>query len=173
MNENIENPLDNPDLKDSARARKTGGGKETIFIVIGIFLLAVLTLGVYLIYLGKESATAKLGFVEQRMTALEQRLASIEKQQVKLREEPAKPAPEKAEASEKAPAEKEKTPVASSLQPSSEKKRYHEVQKGETLFCISRKYGISVDDLRWANNLSSEATLLRGQRLLISPPAKG
>jgi len=173
MNENMENQLDNPDQQNSPRTRKTGGSKETIFIVVGAFLLAVLTLGVYLIYLGKESAAAKLGFVEQRMTALEQRLALLEKQQVKLREEPVKAPPEKVETLEKVPAEKEKPPGAASLTPPSEKKRYHEVQKGETLFRISRKYGISVDDLRRVNNLSPEATLLRGQKLLISKPAKG
>lgn len=42
----------------------------------------------------------------------------------------------------------------------------HEVQKGETLSLISRKYGVSVADLKKANNLKSDQVAL-GQQLSI------
>ncbi len=48
-------------------------------------------------------------------------------------------------------------------------KRTHKVAKGETLYAISRKYGTTVDKIKAANNLTSDA-LKVGQRLTI--PAK-
>jgi LysM repeat protein len=45
---------------------------------------------------------------------------------------------------------------------------YHEVERGETLFSISRKYNISVDQLKEWNGLSSNAISV-GQRLRTLP----
>ena len=44
---------------------------------------------------------------------------------------------------------------------------FHEVQKGETLYSISRKYGISVGELCSENNLSTSAVIKTGQKLKI------
>ena len=44
---------------------------------------------------------------------------------------------------------------------------YHEVQAGDTLYGISRKYGVSVNDLMRWNNLSSRSILQPGQKLKI------
>ena len=46
--------------------------------------------------------------------------------------------------------------------------RYHTVQKGETLFKISKKYGITVEELRKLNGLSGGQSVRTGQKLLIS-----
>ena len=46
---------------------------------------------------------------------------------------------------------------------------YHEVVAGETLYGISRRYGLTVDELRRLNKLELEATIYPTQRLLISP----
>jgi LysM repeat protein len=44
---------------------------------------------------------------------------------------------------------------------------YHEVKAGDTLYGISRKYGVTIEDLiRW-NNLSSKAVLQPGQKIKI------
>lgn len=43
----------------------------------------------------------------------------------------------------------------------------HTVKKGETLYAISRMYGVSVSDLRAANGLGSSSVLLVGQKLSI------
>ena len=45
---------------------------------------------------------------------------------------------------------------------------YHTVAAGETLYSISRRYGLKVDDLRRANNLDKGTTILPGQKLIIS-----
>ncbi len=43
----------------------------------------------------------------------------------------------------------------------------HLVQKGETLYSISRKYELTVQELRTANNLSEKDVLKAGQKLII------
>ena len=49
------------------------------------------------------------------------------------------------------------------------KGRYHEVRSGETLYRISRQYGISLDELCRLNNLSPEQAIHPGQKLLVAP----
>jgi len=44
---------------------------------------------------------------------------------------------------------------------------FHEVAEGETLFKISRIYGVSVDDLRRWNNMHPDEGIRSGQRLRI------
>ncbi len=44
---------------------------------------------------------------------------------------------------------------------------FHEVKKGETLYSISRKYGISVGELCSANNISTSSVIKTGQKLKI------
>jgi LysM repeat protein len=43
----------------------------------------------------------------------------------------------------------------------------HEVRKGDTLFSISRRYGMSVDGLRKLNDLSSRDAIYPGQKLKV------
>ena len=49
-----------------------------------------------------------------------------------------------------------------------EKKQYYEVKGGDNLFRISKKYGLSVDELARMNNLHEEELILVGQRLVVS-----
>ena len=46
---------------------------------------------------------------------------------------------------------------------------YHEVLAGETLYDISRRHGITVDELRRLNQIEPEAIIYPKQRLLICP----
>ncbi|MBN2653786.1 MAG: C40 family peptidase [Nitrospirae bacterium] len=46
--------------------------------------------------------------------------------------------------------------------------KYHIIKKGDTLTRISKKYSVSVSELKRLNNMKS-ASLKRGQKLLISP----
>ena len=62
---------------------------------------------------------------------------------------------------ETGPATPEK-PIAKSKMP------YHEVSRGETLYRIGKKYGISVDELRRLNNLNQNQTIHPGQKLLVN-----
>jgi LysM repeat protein len=60
-----------------------------------------------------------------------------------------------------------KQPVASKKAESTTK--FHQVQTGETLYGISRRYGLSVDQLRTYNNLAANAAIYPGQKLKVSP----
>ena len=51
--------------------------------------------------------------------------------------------------------------------PSTAEKRSHTVRKGETLFGIAKKYGVTVDELRRKNKISREKDIFPGQTLLI------
>lgn len=48
----------------------------------------------------------------------------------------------------------------------------HTVQKGETYYAISRKYGITVDELCAANSCTTSDVLKAGQKLVIPEPEK-
>lgn len=48
---------------------------------------------------------------------------------------------------------------------------YHVVQRGETLWILSQRYGVTIADLRRWNGLERDDILRVGQRLLVAPPA--
>jgi membrane-bound lytic murein transglycosylase D len=64
------------------------------------------------------------------------------------------------------------TPQASSNSPSTSqaKRSTHTVSQGETLFAISRKYGITVEELKSWNNIGSQNIISIGQKLVIFKP---
>ena len=47
------------------------------------------------------------------------------------------------------------------------KARYHRVRAGESLYGISRRYGVTIEELRRLNKLPKEATIYPDQKLLI------
>lgn len=58
-------------------------------------------------------------------------------------------------------------PVSPKVQPAQPTKIYHTVGKGETLFAISKKYGITVEELKQWNNIGAQNIITIGQRLVI------
>jgi LysM repeat protein len=100
----------------------------------------------------------------QRVEALSQRIAALEKRTQPAVESKAKPSPPPK------PAVESKAKPSSPPQPAaSSEKQYHTVQKGETLYRISKKYDISVEELQKLNNLSPGQALHTGQKLQVSP----
>ena len=63
-----------------------------------------------------------------------------------------------------------KQPVASKKAESTTP--FHEVKAGETLYGISRRYGLSVEQLRAYNSLAANAAIYPGQKLNLSPRPK-
>jgi hypothetical protein len=47
--------------------------------------------------------------------------------------------------------------------------KYHIVRAGETLYSISRGYGLSVDELQKFNDLKNDITIYPGQKIVINP----
>ncbi len=97
--------------------------------------------------------TGAEGALAEKIETLTRRVEALEKKSVFAGKPPA-------------PAVKEKTKKETTAAAS--KKRYHEVKKGETLYQISRTYGISVTELRNINNLSAEQSIQPGQKLQVS-----
>jgi len=62
----------------------------------------------------------------------------------------------------------EKPKAAQKEKAASSGKKVHTVQKGETIYGISKKYGMKPDDLRKLNNLGAEDTVKPGQKLVVS-----
>jgi membrane-bound lytic murein transglycosylase D len=46
----------------------------------------------------------------------------------------------------------------------------HTVKQGDTLYRISRRYNLSVDQLREYNKLGAKAAIYPGQQLNVAPP---
>ena len=65
--------------------------------------------------------------------------------------------------------ESDQKPVPESHDETGTNIRYHQVLAGETLYRISLKYGLTVEELRRINKIAPEAVLYVGQRLIVSP----
>ena len=99
--------------------------------------------------------TERLDQLEANMTARINNMAN------QLNTAPAKPvaaATPKTEAAAPAPALKKET-----------KAKIHTVKQGDTLYRISRRYNLSVEQLRQYNKLDSKASIYPGQKLNIAP----
>ncbi len=100
--------------------------------------------------------TERLDQLEANMTA---RINNMVKEINTL---PPKPAPEsvqKAETPKQAPAAKIET-----------KAKMHTVKQGDTLYRISRRYNLSINQLREYNKLGAKAPIYPGQQLYVTPP---
>jgi hypothetical protein len=98
-----------------------------------------------------DSMEEKLALLTQDM---EKRLTEMEKKRLTA---VAPPPPKKP-----APPRKAETVKAKPVQ-------YHTVQKGDTLYSLSRRYGLTVDRMRRINSLKADEPLKLGQKLRVTP----
>jgi LysM repeat protein len=146
-------------------------------------LLVVFAFGIFY-FLGKRPRGDELSLLQSKVIDLEQKNAQLEKQLGELQGKIGAIAPasdlilqmealsKKVEALEKQKqptAELKAKPSAPSKPAVLTEKQYHTVQKGETLYRISKQYGISLEELRKLNNLSEDQPIYTGQKLRISP----
>ncbi len=106
--------------------------------------------------------TERLDQLEANMTARIKNLAT------QLNTAAATAAPEAVKKAEAAPKAKpaKAAPAAKKQAPA----KMHTVKQGENLYRISRRYNLSVDQLRQYNKLDSKAAIYPGQKLKISAP---
>jgi membrane-bound lytic murein transglycosylase D len=102
--------------------------------------------------------------IKELKQKVEEYKAAIEEQLTKLTQRVAEKSP--AIEAAKAPVQEKAAVQEKAIH--GEGTRYHTVSRGETLFSISKKYGISVAGLRRLNNLKEGQNIQTNQKLLIS-----
>jgi LysM repeat protein len=173
---------DSPDDRtDSLKRRRIGSDRDRLLPAIIIVLLVVIFAG-GIIYFFTRRSTQGDATLQSKIASFEEKIMGLEKQIVDLQGKSAAGAPDpsllhrvdalsqKVEALEKRsePTTELKTKPSPPKLPVKDQKRYHTVQKGETLYKISKKYGITVTELRKLNGLSESQSVRTGQKLLIS-----
>ena len=158
------------------------GNSRFLQILLGSLLILIF-LGGILYFLGKRTTGGEASPLQLRVAALEQKMAGLEKQLAELQgkitpsgSDPALLQRVDALTQRVEAMERQKQPAAGSRAKSSlpskpavsTEKQYHTVRKGETLYWISKKYGITVEELQKLNNLSAGQPIRTGQKLLVS-----
>jgi LysM repeat protein len=165
----------------SPRRRRIGSGSDKLLPAIIIILLVVIFAGGIIYFFTRRSAQGD-ATLQSKIASFEEKIAGLEKQIVDLQGKSVAGAPDlsllhrvdalsqKVEALEKRsePTTELKTKPSPPRSEVKAQKRYHTVQKGETLYKISTKYGITVQELRKLNDLSESQSVRTGQKLLIS-----
>ncbi len=128
-----------------------------------------------------DTGMARLERKEKEMASISERMAQLESALTKKVDQlsrdmsrPAakqvEPAAPKPEGGVHKPEPMVQKPAAPARVEKDSKARMHAVQKGETIYGISRKYGISADQLMKANKLNPNDPIKPGQQLVL--PAK-
>ena len=168
----------------SPKRRGSGSGSSKYLRILLVVFLVLIFAGGILYFLGRQPASSDATLLQSKIIALEQRIAGLEKQIVEVHGKISTSSPDPAllqrvdalwqkvevlERQKQPTAEPKAKPPTSSKPTVSAEKKYHTVQRGETLYGISKKYGMGVEELRKLNNLSKDLSLRTGQKLLVSP----
>ena len=113
----------------------------------------------------EKTLTQLAGGLERVRSDVSSRLDQMRKELSSLEQRPAQPAPKPAEASK--PEESRKPQATAQAEP---KRKVYEVAAGDTLFGISHRYGLTVEQLRTYNKLGPDAVIQPGQKLFVGPP---
>ena len=140
--------------------------RPSIVLVVLFLSVTVFTFG----GCGGETTTEALDLINGRLEQLEQKIAQLEAQSAETKEylttlgSYTKALEERtdtlAEHIDKDPLPKQTV--------SQEKKQYHKVVRGDTLYSISRKYGLSVEEMCRLNNLKQNQSIQPGQKLMVT-----
>jgi LysM repeat protein len=106
-----------------------------------------------------EAAAKKMDAVDSQIKGLQQSVSKVEGAQRSLAERIDKLAQK---------AEKPSAPQAAQKKPSAQAK-LHEVQPGETIFSIAKKYNLSAEQFLKLNNMTNKDTLQAGQKVVVAP----
>jgi anti-anti-sigma factor len=168
--------------EDFQKTTRPNGSKiPLLLIAAGVFLFLILLI-VYMTRDGSSDVQAlnkKVSFLEQKVAQLEgqsKELSNIPGKMESLR----KDLTDRSQEFEKGLAEvrqqiesvsqKVTPPSQPRPKPAEKKPQYHTVVRGETLFGISKKYGLSVEELRRLNNLKTSRQIMVGQKLIVGSP---
>jgi LysM repeat protein len=161
------------------KGSRSGGkppGKGGFSLLIGAVILSLFVLSLIVLVAvlfqppGNVDSGSKMNSLEKRIKRLEERLDRADKIEANL--EQVKEKNKQFNSLNDTFIKKRITPPKSSTAQTAEKQTeavYHEVLAGETLYRISLRYNINLDEFRHLNNLEPEATIYPKQKILIRP----
>ncbi len=106
-----------------------------------------------------EGAAKKIDALDGQIKGLQQSVSKVEGAQRSLSERIEKIAQK---------AEKPSAPQVTQKKPSAQAK-LHEVQPGETVFSVAKKYNLSAEQFLKLNNMTKKDTLQAGQKVVVAP----
>ena len=184
MKEDPELQIDDDSQDDrtySPKRKRIESSANRLLPAIMIGVLIVAFVGVIICFFSRQSKQSD-ATLQSKIASLEKKITGLGKKIVELQGKSLAGAPDpsllhrmdafsqKVEALEKRSESTTELKTKPSLPklPVKGQKPYHTVQKGETLSKISKKYGITVKELRKLNDLSESQPVRTGQKLLIS-----
>lgn len=177
----LEQEVNDGNSTPSLKGRQIRSNSNKLLpILMGILIIVVFAAGLF--YFVTRRSTEGDATIQSKMTDFEQKITNLERQIAELQGKLGTVGPDsgllqrlealaqKVEALEKRaqPTTESKLKLAPAKPVVAAQKRYHTVQKGETLTRISKRYGITVEELRKLNNLSRDKSIQIGQKLLVS-----
>ena len=188
MKEDLELRIDDGSPQDRSYSKGRGirtDGNKRLPALLGIMLILIFAGGIFYFITNRPTATdtkgeeilaSKIAALEQKVTGLESQITELQGKSNKGATDPfllsrVEALAQKVEALEKRgqqPGVESKTRPAPPKPAVKSQKKYHTVQRGETLLKIGKKYGIAVAELRKLNNLSKGQSIRIGQKLLVS-----
>ena len=188
MKEDPELRIDDGSPHDRSYSKGRGirtDGTKRLPVLLVIALILIFAVGILYFITNRPTARDTKGeeILATKIAALEQKVTSLEGQITELQGKSNKGATDpfllsqiealakKVEALEKRgqqPGVESKTKPAPPKPTVTSQKKYHTVQRGETLIKIGKRYGIAVEELRKLNNLSKGQSIKIGQKLLVS-----
>jgi LysM repeat protein len=124
-----------------------------------------------------EKTTAKINAIDEKLTTLENqsqkfmlavdRLDRFETTISLRMEQVAKKLAALQKVTEEARSKPDVTPQSPIVSRNDATETFHIVSTGDTLYSISRRYGLTVEELRKSNQLPEGATIYEGQKLII------
>ena len=181
LKDELEREANDDNNTPSPKGRRIRSSSNKLLpILMGILIIVVFAGGFF--YFVTRRSTEGDATIQSKMTDFEQKITNLERQIAELQGKLGTVGPDsgllqrlealtqKVEALEKRaqPTTESKLKLAPPKPAVAAQKRYHTVQKGETLSRISKRYGITVEELRKLNNLSRDKSIQTGQKLLIS-----
>ena len=159
-----------------SRKKKTSSSYKALFDIISLrpsIVLVVLFLSATVFAFGGcggETPREDLDLINGRLEQLENKIAQLEAQSTETKEylttlgSDTKALEEKIDNFTK---EVEKAPLPKQTV-SQEEKQYHKVVRGDTLYSISRKHGLAVEEICRLNNLKQNQSIQPGQKLMVT-----
>jgi len=170
---------DSPDDRIySPKRRETESDSNRLLTAMIVVLLVLIFAGGIYYFITKRSAEgdatlqSKIASLEEKITGLEKQMADLQGNSVTGGPDPSlvhrvEALSQKVEELGKK-AQLTTESKAKPAPPRATSKRYHTVQKGETLSKISKRYGVTLEELCKLNGLSRSQPVRTGQKLLVS-----